>query len=490
MKNILFAGIFHETNCFLQEKTKIKDFDILKKNEIFDLRGDFSQVSGFLDFALSNNLNIIPIVNYTATPSGIVEDEVLENFWNEFEHESNKVKNIKIDAIFLSLHGAMITESVFDVEGEILKRIKKDDHLKNVPIFGVFDLHANFTSSMAQNSNGLICYQKNPHTDAYDTGFKAAKLMLDSLNQNKIPKTYFIKANIIWPPSGTGTSNDPMKSLEKIARKYEQINDDILAINVIGGFSFADVPESGVAFSIISNNENNKILEELKLTANKLKDKGLVKEDNLDEVIKKICNNKFKEPILLVEPADNIGGGSQGNGTDILRALVSNKLENSGVIINDPDSINELQNIIIGEHTNLQIGGKNNPFDKGPLELNVKLINKTNGSFILEDKKSHLAASRGQLIEMGPSAVVNHNGITILLTSKKTPPFDLGQWRSQGINPEKFSLIGVKAAVAYRQAYDKISNTTFIVETTGPCSNNPRKLPYKNVPHSIFPLRT
>ena len=109
---------------------------------------------------------------------------------------------------------------------------------------------------------------------------------------------------------------------------------------------------------------------------------------------------------------------------------------------------------------------------------------------ILEDKKSHLAASRGQLIEMGPCAVVTHNGITILLTSIKTPPFDLGQWRSQGINPETFSLIGVKAAVAYRQAYDKISNTTFIVETAGPCSNNPRKLPYKNVPHSIFPLRT
>ncbi|PPR46057.1 MAG: hypothetical protein CFH16_00077 [Alphaproteobacteria bacterium MarineAlpha5_Bin6] len=490
MKNILFAGIFHETNCFLQEKTRMKDFDILKKNEIFELKGDCSQVSGFIDFSLSNNLNIIPIVNYTATPSGIVEDEVLEYFWQEFERESNEIKSTKIDAIFLSLHGAMITESIFDVEGEILKRIKKNEYLKNVPIFGVFDLHANFTKSMAKNSNGLICYQKNPHTDAYDTGFRAAKLMFESLNQKKIPKTYFVNANIIWPPSGTGTLNDPMKTLEKIARKYEQVNDDILAINVIGGFSFADVPESGVAFSIISNNENNKILEELKLTANKLKNKGLVQEDNLEEVIRKICKNKYKEPILLVEPADNIGGGSQGNGTDILRTLVSNKLENSGVIINDPDSVHELQTINIGEYKDLQIGGKNNPFDKGPLKLNVKLINKTNGSFVLEDKQSHLAASRGQLIEMGPCAVVNHNGITILLTSKKTPPFDLGQWRSQGINPETFSLIGVKAAVAYRQAYDKISNTTFIVETAGPCSNNPRKLPYKNVPHSIFPLRT
>ena len=106
----------------------------------------------------ANNLNIIPIANYTATPSGIVEDQVLNNFWNDFENELDQIKDIKVDGIFLSLHGAMITESIFDVEGEILKRIKKNNFLKNVPIFGVFDLHANFTQSMANNSNGLICY--------------------------------------------------------------------------------------------------------------------------------------------------------------------------------------------------------------------------------------------------------------------------------------------------------------------------------------------
>ena len=102
MKNILFAGIFHETNCFLQEKTRMKDFDILKKNEIFELKGDCSQVSGFIDFSLSNNLNIIPIVNYTATPSGIVEDEVLEYFWQEFERESNEIKSTKFIGRFWS----------------------------------------------------------------------------------------------------------------------------------------------------------------------------------------------------------------------------------------------------------------------------------------------------------------------------------------------------------------------------------------------------
>ena len=237
---------------------------------------------------------------------------------------------------------------------------------------------------------------------------------------------------------------------------------------------------------IIKNLEE--ILNTLTILAHRLKDKGLVKENKLEEVIKRINKEKFSEPILLVEPADNIGGGSQGNGTDILRSLVLNKLKNCGVIINDPDSVNELQNVKIGQLIKINVGGKNNSFDKGPLQLKVKLIKRTNGLFTLEDKKSHLAASRGQLIDMGPCAVIEHEGITILLTSKKTPPFDLGQWRSQGINPENFSIIGIKAAVAYRQAYDKISKTTFFVETSGPCANNPKKLPYKHVPKSIFPL--
>ena len=48
----------------------------------------------------------------------------------------------------------------------------------------------------------------------------------------------------------------------------------------------------------------------------------------------------------------------------------------------------------------------------------------------------------GVRIEMGPCAVVRHGGVTILLTAKKTPPFDLGQLRSQGIEPESLSVIG------------------------------------------------
>ena len=45
------------------------------------------------------------------------------------------------------------------------------------------------------------------------------------------------------------------------------------------------------------------------------------------------------------------------------------------------------------------------------------------------------------------------------------PPNDLGQWRSQGIDPEDLAVIGIKAGVAHRRAYDPIAVASFNVAT-------------------------
>jgi microcystin degradation protein MlrC len=136
----------------------------------------------------------------------------------------------------------------------------------------------------------------------------------------------------------------------------------------------------------------------------------------------------------------------------------------------------------------LDIGGKGSRLDKGPLSLEVDLLWTSDGKFELEDKQSHLASMAGDHFDMGPCAVVRHRGITILLTSRKTPPFDLGQWRSQGIEPAKLSVIVVKAAVAHRRAYDPIATRMIWVDTPGPCTSNLRSLPYRHIHRPIFPL--
>jgi microcystin degradation protein MlrC len=191
---------------------------------------------------------------------------------------------------------------------------------------------------------------------------------------------------------------------------------------------------------------------------------------------------------VLAEPADNIGGGAPGDGTDLLRALIERRIENAAAAINDPQAVAALSGCRSGERMTLEIGGRGSRLGGDPLRLDLEFISRSNGRFLLEDPHSHLASMCGNEFDMGPCAVVRHGGVRILLTSQKTPPFDLGQWRSQGIEPEQLAVIGVKAAVAHRRVYDPIAGAHFTVATRGPCSSDLTTLPYQYLRRPIYPL--
>ena len=91
-------------------------------------------------------------------------------------------------------------------------------------------------------------------------------------------------------------------------------------------------------------------------------------------------------------------------------------------------------------------------------------------------------------INMGPCVTVLHKGVSILLTSRKTPPFDLGQLLSQKIDPGNCSVIGIKAAVAHRRAYDTITHASYTVSTPGPCTSDLKSFPWQHIRRPIFPL--
>jgi microcystin degradation protein MlrC len=193
-------------------------------------------------------------------------------------------------------------------------------------------------------------------------------------------------------------------------------------------------------------------------------------------------------PILLVEPSDNIGGGAPGDGTTLLRALIDRDIRDAVIVINDPEAVRLLANQRIGATVTVGIGGKGSPFDPGPLTLPVDLLFVSDGRFDLEDPRSHLASMVGAQVNMGACAVVRHKRVRILLTTRRTPPFDLGQLRSQGIEPEAAFAIVVKAAVAHRRAYDPIAKASYWVDTPGPCPEDLRSLPYAKIRRPLYPL--
>jgi microcystin degradation protein MlrC len=447
--------------------------------------GDSSPLGGALECAREFGWELLSAVDFRAAPSAIVEGEVVETFWNELAARITQPP----DAVWLVLHGAMVSQSFDDVEGEILARLRGLIG-SSVPIFGVFDLHANFTQRMAELANCLIAYRENPHTDARAASQIAATLLQRTLTTGEVPRMYWHHPPVMWPPTGTGTAHKPMLSLERHARELEAASPEFWAVNVCAGFSFADTPDTGVSFAIATSGAESAAraaLDRLASDAMELKAAGNLTDPPLEAVFAQL------DPLppgltVLVEPSDNIGGGAPGDGTGLLRALIEHRIPNAAICINDPEAVQRVSSLPIGTRITLPIGGRGSHLDAGPLMLEVELLRNGDGKFELEDKQSHLASMCGDRFDMGACAVVRHAGLTILLTSNKTPPFDLGQWRSQGIEPANLSVIAVKAAVAHRRAYDPIAARMLWADTPGPCTGNLRSLPYRKIQRPIFPL--
>lgn len=485
---VLLIGIFHETHCFVPGLTDLEDFRIARGAEVLAMLGDGSQIDGFLEVAAREGWEVVPVCAWAATPSGRVTDRAMAAFWDMALPGADQ----PVDAVFLSLHGAMVSESLDDVEGELLARLRAIPALAGVPVFGVFDLHANLSAAMTDLADGLLCYRENPHIDARDTAVRAADLLARSLATGVRPRMHRRAVPVIWPPTGTGTADSPMRDLEALARHIEGEVQGVQGVNVVAGFSFADVADAGVGLSVITtgpDDQAERALDRLESLALRLMTLGFPTELTPDQALDRIAAlPPGPGPALLVEPSENIGAGAPGNGTAILRALVRRGVQDAGVILNDPAAVTALGGLEIGGEMTLPIGGHDNPFDEGPLTLAVTLVSHSDGDFDIEDPNSHLIASTGRHVRMGPCAVVRHVGVTILLTSLRTPPMDLGQWRSQGLNPADFAVIGVKAAVAHRRAYAPIMRASFTVATPGACTSDPLALTYARLRRPVYPL--
>ncbi len=310
------------------------------------------------------------------------------------------------------------------------------------------------------------------------------------LTTRRLPKLDWQHPPVMWPPTGTATAAEPMLSLEQRARALEAGSSSFWVVNVCAGFAFADVADAGVSFVVATTgreSEARTALQSLSVLALARKAEGNVTDQPVDEVFAAL-DSTAQGLTVLVEAADNIGGGAPGDGTGMLRALVKHKVRRAAICINDASAVQQLWSQSQGATLTLPIGGRHSTMDEGPLRLKVELLRLSGGRFELEDKQSHLASMFGDHCRMGPCAVVRHGGITILLTTLSTPPFDLAQWRSQGFDPGSFDFIVVKAAVAHRRAYDPIAARMLWVDTPGPCTSNLKSLPYRKVSRPIYPL--
>lgn len=489
IKKIFISGLFHETHTFLAEKTSLVDFrqgGLFVGNEILEANvGNCSPMDGFLSFAAENNWDVVPGIQMTAMPSGTVSDEVVQYFM-EYFFKSLADTFHQLDAIYLVLHGAMVSESCMDVEGELLEKLHDfmSSQNRHIPVVAVLDLHANVSPRMCVFSTCLYGYRKNPHTDARDAAIHTAILLRRILNSRSVDvKQIFRASNFIFPPSGLNTAKEPMKSLLEYVQILEEKDPKLLCVNVWAGYAYADIDDCGFSLSCCTTGDEihgERYLDELMHILNDHLADAYPYEFQLLEALALVdAANVSPWPVLLMEASDNIGGGSPGDATGILAPLLLTGRAGIVVILNDPEAVQKCARSGLNCEIEISIGGKTDEFHGDPIVFKGSVKRLSEGDFELENKNSHLASVAGIHIKMGPCAVIENDYAEILLTTYKTPPMDLGQLHSQGIFPENAQYIIVKAAVSHIQAYAPIAGSSYYIDSPGLCTSNLNRLPYQ-----------
>ena len=166
---IAVGGFMHETNTFVSAPTTWNDFvragpwPTVTEGEAIRtvFRGLNLGIAHFLGTAQAAGHAIVPLAWAAAQPGGKVTDDA-------FERMSEKLvaglQRQRPDAVFLELHGAMVTQSHDDGEGELLRRVRGAMG-PAAPILVSLDLHANVSPRMVESADFLSSHRTYPHTD-------------------------------------------------------------------------------------------------------------------------------------------------------------------------------------------------------------------------------------------------------------------------------------------------------------------------------------
>lgn len=250
---VAVVQLVHETHGFLNGATPWSAFTVRRGREIMELGQDSSPMGAFLRAADRHCWDVVPIFMAIAEPGPTLADDVVETFWTDVAARFGEATTTGLDAIYVVLHGAAASQSCDDVDGELLRRIRGVAGCETLPIYGVYDLHANFSAAMAQHADGLVAYRENPHTDAAESATRAADLLARHLSSEIRGQQFVGFAPLLLTPTVTGTADQPMRSLEAAARRLERQSEQLLAVNINAGYSFADAPHVGLSFSIIAD---------------------------------------------------------------------------------------------------------------------------------------------------------------------------------------------------------------------------------------------
>lgn len=490
LPRIAIGGIIHETHTFAHKLTTLADFEtrlLLYGDDILTgMSGTRSAIGGMIEGAAARGWTLVPTAYATAMPGGIVSElayrAILQALLDRLAAAG------PVDGVLLPLHGAMVTEERLDPESHILAEVRKIVGA-DTPVVVELDMHGNISPRTVELADVLVAFDTNPHIDPHAKGLESVAVLARLLSGQVRPSAAIVQPPLIFAPQATGTADLPLRAVH--ARAAEMKADKaVLAICVMAGFAYADTPFAGP--SVIVTTHNNPQLaqqyaQELADIMMQHRRAALPEFLPPDEAVARALAQPGG-PVILVDSADNIGGGTPGDGTDGLKAMLAHNVREGAIVLADPEAVAACRDAGQGVEVTLAVGGKTDRWHGQPVTVTGIVRALSDGEFKCEQPDNHFASFFGDTIQMGRTVWLRVQGVNIILTEQKTPPFDLAQLRGVGVIPEAQKMIVVKSAVAYRAAYLPIAAGVIEMDTAGLCSANLTRFPYRHLRRPVFPL--
>lgn len=420
-----------------------------------------------------------------APPGGPASDLLISETITEV---SNDLAAGKWDAVYVSLHGAMIGKKREAPDLDMLRAVRGAASSR-CKIAASFDMHANMSWEIGGTVDIAVGYKTYPHVDAFETAAKALGLLARTAAGEIQPLVMVERTGLVLPSHNMRTDSGPMAEIEAAAREME-IRHGFYDVTPFGGFAYCDNSYAGATVSITAERLSETARSATRSLCGEIIRRRKAFLPNLptaEQAVDDALRAAMVHSVALVEPADNPMSGGIGDTTGLFRALVDAKPQVPCLFafFHDPELVASAGEAGEGAELDASLGGRLTNIYGGPVKVRLRVLRITNGRFVNDGPMS-----RGMAVDLGGSILfqlVDNPMVSVIVTGACISPNDHAYFRLHGVNLEETKILAAKAKNHFRAAFTINFARIVDVDTPGPAATNVGALPFRHVTTDMLP---